>query len=257
MAGQVEQEQPKAAFECFNLGAEQPAVLGHAVDHGHPGRRLLCHGDHFCRRGRARLAGHPPLLFLSAPTFEFTVPWGQSGATNDGASHSPTQLQRRRGGPWQPAWPPSSTGRGSSTWHITCSSHFGDAFVRLARQSSGAWLTNRRRRNVESVSASERYPVLSTTPETRIMNVRFLETFVWLAQLRNFRMTAEKLHTTQAAVSSRIATLEQEFGVRLFERGVRDVALTLDGSKALIYAERLVRTMREMRECMADRKLYA
>jgi DNA-binding transcriptional LysR family regulator len=89
------------------------------------------------------------------------------------------------------------------------------------------------------------------------MNVRFLETFVWLAQLRNFRMTAEKLHTTQAAVSSRIATLEQEFGVRLFERGVRDVALTLDGSKALIYAERLVRTMREMRECMADRKLYA
>ena len=37
------------------------------------------------------------------------------------------------------------------------------------------------------------------------MNLRFLETFVWLAKLRNFRMTAEKLHTTQAAVSSRIA----------------------------------------------------
>lgn len=89
------------------------------------------------------------------------------------------------------------------------------------------------------------------------MNVRFLETFVWLAQLRNFRMTAEKLHTTQAAVSSRIATLEQDFGVRLFDRGARDVTLTLDGSKALVYAERLVRTMHEMRESMADRKLYA
>lgn len=80
---------------------------------------------------------------------------------------------------------------------------------------------------------------------------------MWLAQLRNFRMTAEKLHTTQAAVSSRIATLEQDFGVRLFERGARDVTLTLDGSKALVYAERLVRTMQEMRACMADRKLYA
>jgi DNA-binding transcriptional LysR family regulator len=89
------------------------------------------------------------------------------------------------------------------------------------------------------------------------MNVRFLETFVWLAQLRNFRMTAEKLHTTQAAVSSRIATLEQELGARLFERGVRDVALTLQGSKALVYAERLVRTMQEMREGMADPSLYA
>lgn len=89
------------------------------------------------------------------------------------------------------------------------------------------------------------------------MNVRFLETFVWLAQLRNFRMTAEKLHTTQAAVSSRIATLEQDLGVRLFDRGARDVTLTLDGSKALVYAERLVRTMQEMRESMADRTLYA
>jgi DNA-binding transcriptional LysR family regulator len=89
------------------------------------------------------------------------------------------------------------------------------------------------------------------------MNIRFLETFVWLAQLRNFRMTAEKVHTTQAAVSSRIAALEQEFGVRLFDRGARDVTLTTDGSKALAYAERLVRTMREMRESMADRTLYA
>lgn len=88
------------------------------------------------------------------------------------------------------------------------------------------------------------------------MNVRFLETFVWLAQLRNFRMTAEKLHTTQAAVSSRIATLEQDFGVRLFDRGARDVTLTLDGSKALVYAVRLVRTMHEMRECMGNRQLY-
>ena len=62
------------------------------------------------------------------------------------------------------------------------------------------------------------------------MNLRFLETFVWLAKLRNFRVTAEKLHTTQAAVSSRIATLEQDFGARLFDRGSREVTLTQDGN---------------------------
>lgn len=88
------------------------------------------------------------------------------------------------------------------------------------------------------------------------MNVRFLETFVWLAKLRNFRLTAEKLHTTQAAVSSRIATLEQELGVRLFDRGDREVTLTLEGSKALVYADRLVRTTHEMLESMKDRALY-
>ena len=79
------------------------------------------------------------------------------------------------------------------------------------------------------------------------MNLRFLETFVLLAELRNFRMTAERLYTTQAAVSSRIATLEQEFGVRLFDRGVREVTLTADGAKALVHAERMLRLMREMR----------
>ena len=88
------------------------------------------------------------------------------------------------------------------------------------------------------------------------MNMRFLETFVWLAKLRNFRLTAEKLHTTQAAVSSRIATLEQELGVRLFDRGDREVTLTLEGGKALVFADRLVRTMHEMLGSLKDRALY-
>jgi len=89
------------------------------------------------------------------------------------------------------------------------------------------------------------------------MNLRFLETFVLLAQLRNFRMTAERLHTTQAAVSSRIATLEQEFGVRLFDRNAREVVLTPDGSKALLHADRMLRLMREMRDDMLDKQAYA
>ncbi|MBB5390828.1 MULTISPECIES: LysR family transcriptional regulator [unclassified Herbaspirillum] len=88
------------------------------------------------------------------------------------------------------------------------------------------------------------------------MNIRFLETFVWLARLRNFRLTAERLHTTQAAVSSRIASLEQDFGVRLFDRSAREVALTADGSKALVYAERMVKLMREMKDDMSDKQVY-
>ncbi|MEN3385872.1 MAG: hypothetical protein V7608_5916, partial [Hyphomicrobiales bacterium] len=41
------------------------------------------------------------------------------------------------------------------------------------------------------------------------MNLKFLETFVWVARLRSFSLAAEKLRTTQAAVSNRIATLER------------------------------------------------
>src|SRR2546425_8583508 len=86
------------------------------------------------------------------------------------------------------------------------------------------------------------------------MNLRFLETFVWLAKLRNFRVTAEKLHTTQAAVSSRIATLEQDFGARLFDRGSREVTLTQDGTKVLIYAERILKLAQEMQREVSDRE---
>ncbi len=63
------------------------------------------------------------------------------------------------------------------------------------------------------------------------MNIRFLETAVWLAHYRSFRITAERLNITQAAISSRIATMEQELGVRLFDRQSRDVVLTKEGEE--------------------------
>ncbi|MFD1559379.1 LysR family transcriptional regulator [Paraburkholderia silviterrae] len=84
------------------------------------------------------------------------------------------------------------------------------------------------------------------------MNIRFLETFIWLARLQNFRLTAEKLHTTQAAVSSRIASLEETFGVRLFDRNSRSATLTPAGRKMLAYAERIVRLGDEMRREVED-----
>ena len=87
------------------------------------------------------------------------------------------------------------------------------------------------------------------------MNVRFLETLVWLAKLRNFRLTAEKLHTTQASVSNRIASLEQDFGVTLFNRGPLGVSLTPEGEKALAYAERILKLVQHMERDMADNRV--
>lgn len=84
------------------------------------------------------------------------------------------------------------------------------------------------------------------------MNIRFLETFVWLARLQNFRLTAEKLHTTQAAISNRIASLEGNFDVRLFDRNSRSATLTPPGRKLLAYAERIVRLSEEMHREVDD-----
>jgi DNA-binding transcriptional LysR family regulator len=73
------------------------------------------------------------------------------------------------------------------------------------------------------------------------MNLRFLETFIWVARLRSFGGTAQRLGATQAAVSNRIAALERELGVRLFERDPRAVRLTPEGQALLARAEEIVR----------------
>lgn len=82
------------------------------------------------------------------------------------------------------------------------------------------------------------------------MNLRFLETFVWVARLRSFRLTAEKLFTTQASVSSRIAALEADLGVKLLLRDSRGVSLTPEGAKVLEYAERMLDTAKAMKQSL-------
>ena len=73
------------------------------------------------------------------------------------------------------------------------------------------------------------------------MNIRFLETVIWLAHYRNFRVTGERLHLTQPAISSRIQQIEQELGVRLFDRQGREVTLTPEGEAFVADAREIVR----------------
>ncbi|MFG1347849.1 LysR family transcriptional regulator [Xanthobacter autotrophicus DSM 431] len=84
------------------------------------------------------------------------------------------------------------------------------------------------------------------------MNIRFLETFIWVARLRSFSSAADKLCTTQAAVSNRIATLEKDLGVRLFDRDLRNVSLTPSGERALAQAEAIVRLAADLRLGVGD-----
>lgn len=78
------------------------------------------------------------------------------------------------------------------------------------------------------------------------MNIRFLETFVWAARLGSFRTAAERLSITQAAVSNRIASLEEDWNTRLFDRDPREIRLTFSGRRMLAYAERMLELNREM-----------
>ena len=86
-----------------------------------------------------------------------------------------------------------------------------------------------------------------------MIDFKTIETFLWVATLRSFRGAAEKLHTTQPAVSQRIAQLEDLLGVRLLDRDRRAVAPTPKGQELLGHAERLMRLRAEMIEAVGDR----
>ena len=84
------------------------------------------------------------------------------------------------------------------------------------------------------------------------MNFKRLETFIWAATLGSFRKAAERQHTTQPAISNRIATLEEELGVKLFERESGHTQLTSKGQELLPYAEKIVFMAQQLRK-RADR----
>ena len=90
---------------------------------------------------------------------------------------------------------------------------------------------------------------------TARLHLRFLETFLWAAKLCSFSGAAEKLNTSQASVSNRIATLERDLGVRLFDRDIRSVRLTAEGHRALVHAEQIVRLTAEFREDVSSREV--
>ena len=61
------------------------------------------------------------------------------------------------------------------------------------------------------------------------MNTRQIEYFLAVADELNFTRAAEKLYVSQTAVTQQIKTLEEQLGVRLFERTKKKVMLTPAG----------------------------
>jgi DNA-binding transcriptional LysR family regulator len=67
------------------------------------------------------------------------------------------------------------------------------------------------------------------------LNVKQLQTFIVVARLLNFRAAAEELSYPQSTVSDHIRNLEQELGVKLFERLGRKVFLNEQGKKLTLH----------------------
>ncbi|HET7634975.1 MAG TPA: LysR family transcriptional regulator [Burkholderiales bacterium] len=87
------------------------------------------------------------------------------------------------------------------------------------------------------------------------MSMRKLKALIAVADHGSLARAAHVLNLTQSAISMQIGALEDEFGMRLFDRGRKPLRLTADGVALLERAREVVRLYDELGESLsgADR----
>ncbi|CAN5389312.1 LysR family transcriptional regulator [soil metagenome] len=84
----------------------------------------------------------------------------------------------------------------------------------------------------------------------RQFSIATLDTICWIARLGSFTAAAERLHTTQPAISARVRELEAAIGVKIFQRQGRGVELTIEGREFVRKAEPLLEQLEDLAESM-------
>jgi DNA-binding transcriptional LysR family regulator len=80
------------------------------------------------------------------------------------------------------------------------------------------------------------------------MDLRHIRTFVTVAEVGTVSKAASRLHVAQPALSRQIAHLEDELGVRLFDRAGRRLLLTGEGEQLLSDCRGLLNSVRALGE---------
>lgn len=80
------------------------------------------------------------------------------------------------------------------------------------------------------------------------MTLNELRFIVAVAQERNFRRAAEKSFISQPALSLAIQKLEEELGLKIFERGKGEISVTVIGMRIVEQAQRVLEEAERIRE---------
>lgn len=83
------------------------------------------------------------------------------------------------------------------------------------------------------------------------VSMRQIQLFVELAKRQSFVRTAEAMHLTPPAVTMQIKELEAAVELPLFDRRGRSVSLTTAGEYFLVYAKRVLSTLKDAEDAMA------
>lgn len=86
------------------------------------------------------------------------------------------------------------------------------------------------------------------------MDIDLLRTFITVTKVQNVSKAGEQIFLTQPAVSKQIKSLEQHYGVKLFERIKKRLIITEEGKRLLDYAYRIVSLYKESIESLNEKE---
>ena len=84
------------------------------------------------------------------------------------------------------------------------------------------------------------------------ITLRQMSAFSAVAHAGSFTLAARQMHLTQSAVSMLVQQLEQDLGLRLFDRARQAVTLTEAGGQLLPLARRMLEDLRQLKDGASD-----
>ena len=87
------------------------------------------------------------------------------------------------------------------------------------------------------------------------MDLKQLNTFLTISRLQSFTKAAEELSYAQSSITSQIKLLEDELGVKLFERMGKNIFLTHEGKKLIPYARQMLSLSTDIKNNLSENML--
>ncbi|MDT8715254.1 LysR family transcriptional regulator [Clostridium sp. 19966] len=84
------------------------------------------------------------------------------------------------------------------------------------------------------------------------MDLKQLNTFLTIGRLNSFTQAAEELGYAQSTITTQIKLLEEELGIRLFDRIGKTVTLTHEGKKLIPYAKQMIKLSTDIKNIVGN-----
>lgn len=88
------------------------------------------------------------------------------------------------------------------------------------------------------------------------MELHYLEIFNTVSRYESYRKASDEMHISQPALSTEIKRLEQQIGLKLFDRAGNGVVLNQNGIMLQQYTKQIFSVVGDMETAIADKKNY-